>query len=128
MVILLVSADIHLSMAIHKLHPKFLNSLKFMIDIPMPSSKERIKLWKKALPKKCPIQVSDLEYIELGQRFKLSGGSINKAAYRAAASVALKPIDDDTRKITFKDLEKAANMEKHKGEGEASRLYSQQFL
>jgi hypothetical protein len=41
--------------------------------------------------------------------------------------VALRPSDAE-RRVGFKDLEKAAEAEVSKGEGEASRLYSQQFL
>ena len=126
-VLLLVSGEQQLGNVVHRLHPAFVSGLKFVIQVPRPSAGERERLWKRALPQKCPVRCSAQNFADLGSRFALTGGQINKAVYRAAAAVALRP-EGVTRVVTFKDLESAAETEKAKGEGEASRLYAQQFL
>jgi len=144
-------------MAVHKLHPAFLNCLKFTLQVPFPSAKDRAELWRRALPPKCPTTVTKANLADLGTRFKLSGGAINKAAYRAAAAVALRPVraagaaaagsaasgssshsvrggkassslSSQDRVVSLADLEKAAEVEATKCEGEASRLFQQQYL
>ena len=79
-----------------------------------------------------PGQVTDAQFVELGNRFKLSGGAINRAAYRAAACAALRPLAGQPgggeRVVNFADLERAAEVEKTKGEGDVTKSYQQQFL
>ena len=142
--------------------------LKFTVQVPMPGRRERAQLWRRSLPSRCPVAVSTKEFADLGSRFgSLSGGAINRAAFRAAAAVALlqptlreegtetieekegavgvggkgkKKKDPKTSKatksaaktnmrcVTFADLEKAAEQESRKGEGEAARIHATQFL
>ncbi len=168
LVLLLVTAEVDLGDALHKLHPSFVQCLKFTVQVPMPGRRERAQLWRRSLPSRCPVAVSTKEFADLGSRFgSLSGGAINRAAFRAAAAVALlqpKPGEEgaeteeekegavvagsqgrkeknprsskattsaantNTRCVTFADLEKAAEQESRKGEGEAARIHATQFL
>ena len=152
-----IGAEVDLGDALHKLHPSFVQCLKFIVQVPMPGRRERAQLWRRSLPSRCPVAVSPEEFADLGSRFgSLSGGAINRAAFRAAAAVALlqpKPAGGEggeekeekegakkknppktktptatSRCVTFADLEKAAEQESRKGEGEASRMYAAQFL
>ncbi len=113
-------------MAVHKLHPAFLRPLKFLIDVPLPARAERVELWRRALPPKCPTDVQPAQLADLGARFRLSGGAIRRAAYRAAATAALRV--GSARLVRFADLEQAAEVEKTKNDGDVTRAYASQFL
>src|SRR5262249_36813827 len=53
----------------------FLRRLDFVIDFPFPEPRDRERLWRGMVPAEAPLG-SDVDYAQLAQRFKLSGGAI----------------------------------------------------
>lgn len=60
----------------------FLRRFGAVIEFPMPSSVERRKLWKRAIPKHAP-RAPDLDVDKLADQFILAGGSIVNSAINA---------------------------------------------
>jgi SpoVK/Ycf46/Vps4 family AAA+-type ATPase len=59
----------------------FLRRLRFLIDFPLPSSDDRLRIWRGAFPPQA--QMEPLDYELLG-RLEVSGGSITNIALNAA--------------------------------------------
>jgi hypothetical protein len=59
----------------------FLRRLRFIVNFPFPSVKERKAIWQKAFPHQSPL--ASLDYDRLA-RFNLTGGSIHNIALNAA--------------------------------------------
>jgi AAA+ superfamily predicted ATPase len=59
----------------------FLRRLRFLIDFPLPSPADRIRIWRGAFPSQA--QVEPIDY-ELLARLEVSGGSITNIALNAA--------------------------------------------
>jgi hypothetical protein len=71
----------------------FLRRLDFVIDFPFPEPLDRQVIWRRTLPPQAPLG-PDIDLAFLGERFKLSGGSIRNCALAAGfeAASAGKPI------------------------------------
>ena len=71
----------------------FARRLKFKINFPIPSEKERIKLWKLMIPSNVTTKKIDFERI--GKVFEFTGANIKDAVVRSAFQAAErgKPID-----------------------------------
>lgn len=65
----------------HAIDPAFLRRFRFMIDFPMPSAAERLRLWQQVFPSDAP--VDRLNWAALAP-LALSGGSIRNIALGAA--------------------------------------------
>lgn len=61
--------------------PAFLRRFRFVIDFPMPSEDERLRLWQQAFPKAAPLDLVDWRALAA---LPLSGGSIRNVALGAA--------------------------------------------
>ena len=69
----------------HAVDTAFLRRFRFMIDFPMPSEAERLRIWQKAFPREAP--VDELDWSALSG-LPLSGGSIRNVALGSAFHVA----------------------------------------
>jgi len=83
----------------------FSRRILFKIDFPKPDAKNREIIWRKLVPKDCPID-SDIDWQELGESFDIAGGNIKNAMVRAAYRAAARG-----DKITWDDIEFAAEKE-----------------
>ncbi len=69
----------------HAVDTAFLRRFRFIIDFPMPSERERLRIWRQAFPTEAP--VDDLDWGALSG-LPLSGGSIRNVALGSAFHVA----------------------------------------
>ncbi len=61
----------------------FTRRIQFIVDFPFPDEKERQKIWKVLFPAEVPL-AEDIDLNELGDRFKLTGGSIRNVIISAS--------------------------------------------
>jgi hypothetical protein len=61
----------------------FLRRLDFVIDFPFPEPSDRERLWRGLVPPEAPLG-ADVDFAQLAQRFKLSGGAIRNCTLAAA--------------------------------------------
>jgi SpoVK/Ycf46/Vps4 family AAA+-type ATPase len=75
----------------------FTRRLQFIVDFPFPDERLRADLWRICFPPGVPI-AGDVDPVELGRDFRLSGAGITNAALHAAylAAAAGRPIDAET--------------------------------
>lgn len=83
----------------------FARRIMFKIDFPKPDVKNREVIWRKLIPKDCPV-ADDIDYIDLAESFELAGGNIKNSVVRAAYRAA-----ERRDKITRDDVEFAAEKE-----------------
>jgi SpoVK/Ycf46/Vps4 family AAA+-type ATPase len=92
----------------------FLRRLRFRVQFPFPSPKERAKLWEVMLPGRLPIDDEGLDFDWMGSSFELTGGHIRNAMLRAGmiAADANKPLTMrmfyDAAATEYKELGKLA--------------------
>jgi len=75
------------------------------LDVPSPSFRERVALWKRALPKAL---VTDEDIETVASRYAFTGAAIMRAASRAASTARLR--DPDAPRVTLDDLGDAARL------------------
>jgi len=83
----------------------FARRIMFKIDFPKPDVKHRRLIWRKLVPKDCPVD-NDIDYDALAESFELSGGNIKNAVVRAAYRAA-----ERRDRVTWDDIEFAAEKE-----------------
>jgi SpoVK/Ycf46/Vps4 family AAA+-type ATPase len=83
----------------------FARRIMFKIDFPKPDIPNREVIWRKLVPKDCPV-ADDIDYHELAESFELAGGNIKNAVVRAAYRAA-----ERRDRITRDDIEFAAEKE-----------------
>lgn len=83
----------------------FARRIMFKIDFPKPDVHHRKLIWKKLVPKDCPV-ADDIDYDRLGESFEIAGGNIKNAVVRAAYRAA-----ERRDQITWDDIEFAAEKE-----------------
>lgn len=93
----------------------FFRRFSFVLEFRAPEAENRRRLWEALLPAEAP-RSSDVDLRALGGRFELTGGQIKSALVRAATRAALRSTLE-TRVITQKDLEEAADEETKKSGG-----------
>jgi hypothetical protein len=88
------------------------------LDLPPPTFRERVELWRRALP----VDVTSTEDIEVvASRYSFTAGTISRAAYRAYQSARLR--DPDAPRVSLDDLGDAARlMFSHRLGGMAQRI------
>ncbi|HWU91518.1 MAG TPA: ATP-binding protein [Kofleriaceae bacterium] len=84
----------------------FRRRLRFHIEFPTPNETEREQLWRSMIPAAAPL-VGKIDFQNLADRYKMSGGYIKNAVVRAAYLAATSP----DRAISQAMLEKAARLE-----------------
>ncbi|MCB9727409.1 MAG: ATP-binding protein [Deltaproteobacteria bacterium] len=83
----------------------FARRIQFKIEFPFPESDFRTAIWRKLIPKECPVD-EGIDFERLGTCFELSGGHIKNAVLRAAYRAAARQ-----RSIEWADFEFAAEQE-----------------
>lgn len=78
----------------------FLRRFGAVIEFPMPSPPERIKLWDRAIPPNAP-RALDLDIEYLGTHFILAGGSIINASINACIVAASEDAELSMRHVVF---------------------------
>ncbi len=70
-----------------RLDPALCRRLSYMLRFPLPDAQARTNIWKKHLPPTAPLDASvDLQ--RLGETYRLSGGQIRNAVFKAAFRAA----------------------------------------
>ncbi len=64
----------------------FLRRLRFLIDFPLPGVNERLRIWKSSIPD--GVDVFQLDFPFLAQRFPLAGGHIRSIVFQACLGSA----------------------------------------
>jgi SpoVK/Ycf46/Vps4 family AAA+-type ATPase len=83
----------------------FARRIQFNIDFPFPEAEHRSLIWKGMIPAECPTD-PDLDFLDLGKAYELSGGHIKNAVVRAAYRAAGR-----NGHVTAADIEFAAEQE-----------------
>ncbi|PKN56994.1 MAG: hypothetical protein CVU56_13220 [Deltaproteobacteria bacterium HGW-Deltaproteobacteria-14] len=83
----------------------FSRRILFKIEFPKPDAKNREIIWRKLVPKDCPID-PDIDWVGLGESFDIAGGNIKNAMVRAAYRAAARG-----DRIMWDDIEFAAEKE-----------------
>ncbi len=65
----------------HAIDPAFLRRFRFVVDFPMPSETERLRLWNQVFPAGAPVEILDWSSLA---SLPLTGGSIRNVALGAA--------------------------------------------
>ncbi len=66
----------------------FLRRIRFRVQFPMPTPKDRAKLWEIMLPSRLPQDDEGLDFDWMGESFDLTGGHIRNAVLRAGMFAA----------------------------------------
>lgn len=76
----------------HAIDPAFLRRFRFVVDFPLPSEAERLRLWRSAFPPQTPVEPMRWEALA---SLPLTGGSIRNVALGAAflAAAAGRAVD-----------------------------------
>ncbi len=61
----------------------FLRRLHFCIEFPFPDTQARAEIWRRTVPRDCPL-AEDVDFQWLAEQFRLSGGNIHNALLNAA--------------------------------------------
>lgn len=69
----------------HAIDPAFLRRFRFVIDFPMPSDAERLRIWQRAFPAQAPVE--DIDWRLLAAH-PLTGAAISNIALASAFSAA----------------------------------------
>ena len=64
----------------------FLRRLRFVVEFPMPGADERLRIWRGVIPE--GVDVSDVDFEFLAQRFALAGGHIRGIVFQACLQSA----------------------------------------
>jgi len=111
----------------NRINKSLLKNLKFLIEFQLPSSSSRQALWEKLIPRELPVR-SDIDYKKLAENSNdFSATHIGNAIYRAAAEAALREKKED-RNVGMKELFKAIEDEKKRGESAVDRYVNSQYI
>ena len=61
--------------------------LTYRLEFPFPEAAQRAAIWKRLLPATVPVE-GDIDFVRLGTTFRLSGGNIRNAVFKAAFRAA----------------------------------------
>jgi len=89
----------------NSIDPAFKRRLTYRVTFPFPDEEMREQLWRTLIPAQVPT-LGKLDFANLSQRFRLSGGYIRNAALRAAFLAA-----EEGTPLTHEHLERAIRME-----------------
>ncbi len=64
----------------------FMRRLRFVIDFPLPSARERLRIWRSVVP--AEVNTGDLDFDFLAERFALAGGHIRAIVFQACLQSA----------------------------------------
>lgn len=88
--------------------PAFERRIRTHVLFEMPGVEEREQIWRLQIhPQRTPL-ASDVNFRELAERYRLSGGDIKNAVIKAAAAAAAEPGRDASKRIHQKHFAAAA--------------------
>lgn len=88
--------------------PAFERRIRTHVRFLMPGAEERERIWRVQIhPRKTPL-AEDVDFMNLAERFALSGGEIKNAVLKAAAAAAAEPGSDVVKVIYQRHFERAA--------------------
>ncbi len=93
----------------------FLRRLRFVIEFPVPTVAERLRIWRSVMPEGVDTSGLDLDF--LARRFALAGGHIRSIVFHACLQTAL---DDAPRRLTMQAVVQAVQRELDKLERSSS--------
>lgn len=93
---------------IQNIDEAFKRRIKFIIEFPFPDKKERLEIFKRAIPPRLPL-ASDIDFEFIANQFELSGGNIKNIIYNAACLGA-----NEDQPIGMKHLVRAIVLEYEK--------------
>jgi hypothetical protein len=64
----------------------FLRRLRYIVDFPLPDSRERHRIWRQVIPEK--VDASQLDFDFLAKQFSLAGGHIRSSIFNACLQTA----------------------------------------
>lgn len=88
-----------------KLDPALERRITTKVEFPFPNREARIAIWKRMIPKKCPLN-ADVDYEKLAD-YPLTGGNIKNAVLNAARSAAYA----EAKELKLEDFVKAIEKE-----------------
>jgi SpoVK/Ycf46/Vps4 family AAA+-type ATPase len=88
-----------------QLDPALDRRLTYMLEFPFPKGELRAKIWRNLLPESVPVDGA-IDFEKLGEGYRLSGGLIKNAVFKAAFRAAR-----GDRAVTMELLEEAATEE-----------------
>ena len=126
-VVMMVETTGSLEIFASRLDKGLLSGVKFLVEFRMPSLTNRQELWEKLMPESVPTaETIDFESLaKASDDFSLV--QIGNAIYKAAATAALR-VDAKERRVSMKDLFKAIEEEKNRGESAVDRWVKAQYL
>ncbi|MCX8015298.1 MAG: hypothetical protein N2748_04690, partial [candidate division WOR-3 bacterium] len=83
----------------------------FKIKFDVPKAEERAKIWRALIPLNAPL-ADDVNFIELGKRFELTGGEIKNAILKVVRECSIIGAEKITMAILTKFAEKERAMTK----------------
>jgi len=95
-----------------KVDTAFFRRFKFALEFKIPNEELRGRLWRLLIPEEAPLS-EDVDMLELGRRFTLTGGGIKSAVFRAASRIALR-MSTAERVISMEDLVRSGEEEMEK--------------
>lgn len=126
-VIMMVDTPGSLDIFISRIDKSLLKNLKFLVEFQLPSGSQRQILWEKLMPPALPV-LSDIDYRKLAEAsHNFSVSHIGNAIYRAAAAASLRTNVKD-RRVGMKDLNRAIEEEKTRGESAVDRFVASQYI
>jgi SpoVK/Ycf46/Vps4 family AAA+-type ATPase len=88
-----------------ELDPALDRRLTYMLEFPFPKGELRAQIWRSLLPETVPVEGA-IDFDKLGERYRLSGGLIKNAVFKAAFRAAR-----SDQAVTIALLEEAAQEE-----------------
>ncbi|MEN0061718.1 MAG: ATP-binding protein [Myxococcota bacterium] len=101
--------------------PAFLRRFGAVVEFPLPSVAERLRLWERAVPANAP-RSPDLDLAYLAQQFSLAGGSIVNAAIHGCITASAERVPLGMRHIV-----EAVARELHKNGKQVNRVHFGDF-
>jgi len=93
----------------------FLRRLRFVIEFPLPSVAERLRIWHSVIP--AGVDAGGLDFDFLARRFALAGGHIRSIVFHACLQSA---VDEAPRQLTMQAVVQAVQRELDKLERSSS--------
>ncbi len=95
----------------------FLRRFGAVVEFPLPTPRERLRLWERSIPKGAP-RAQDLELEYVAKKFPVAGGAIINAAINACITAA-----SDGQPVSMKHILIAMARELHKNGKQINRVH-----
>ncbi|KAK3261535.1 hypothetical protein CYMTET_29558, partial [Cymbomonas tetramitiformis] len=123
--ILTVETTRHLSIYAHRLPSALIRSVRFVLELPLPTETERLRLWNALLPPAVPL-ASDVDLKEVARKYHFGGGAISAVLYRSAARAAMRRGEE--RQLQQADLMLVCEEEWEKTQSAVSEMVERSYV